>query len=84
MILDKYIKYDSKVIISIICAGLWIYFRTSDCYKMIPRFHIFPVLFVMVWAYLNYYEPLFLPLGLMVLVLYSVITGYLRDDTKKT
>jgi hypothetical protein len=30
MILDNYLSYDIKV------SGLWIYFRTSDCYKMIP------------------------------------------------
>ena len=72
MIVDKYLSYDKKVIISILCAGLWIYFRTAECYNMIPRLHLFPVVFVMIWAYLNYYEPLFLPIGLGILVLYSV------------
>jgi hypothetical protein len=71
MILDKYISYKNKVLFSVICGGFWIYFRTSDCYNLIPRKHIFPVVFVMVWTYLNYYEPLFLPLGLGVLLLYS-------------
>ena len=70
MILDKYISFKNKVILSIICAGLWIYFRTASCYDMIPRNHFFPVLFVMVWTYLNYYEPLFLPIGLSILLLY--------------
>jgi hypothetical protein len=70
MIVDKYLSYDKKVIISILCAGLWIYFRTAECYNMIPRLHLFPVVFVMIWAYLNYYEPLFLPIGLGILVLY--------------
>jgi len=73
MILDKYLSFDNKVIIAIICAGLWIYFRTAECYSMIPRFHLFPVIFVMCWAYLNYYEPLYLPLGLLILILYSNI-----------
>jgi len=71
MFVDHLISYDTKVVIAILCAGLWIYFRTSDCYKMIPRMHIFPVLFVMVWTYLNYYEPLFLPIGLVTLIAYS-------------
>jgi hypothetical protein len=38
---------------------------------MIPRGNIFPVIFVMTWTYLNYYEPLFLPLGLLILLTYS-------------
>jgi hypothetical protein len=73
MILDKYISFKNKVILSIICSGLWIYFRTASCYDMIPRNHLFPVLFVMVWAYLNYYEPLFLPIGLSILLLYPYV-----------
>ena len=63
--------YKIKVIISVLCAGLWIYFRTDQCYTMIPRGHIVPVLFVMVWAYLNYIEPLALPAGLLLLILYG-------------
>uniref|UniRef100_A0A6C0HHL3 Uncharacterized protein n=1 Tax=viral metagenome TaxID=1070528 RepID=A0A6C0HHL3_9ZZZZ len=73
MFLDKIISYKQKVIFSVICSGFWIYFRTSDCYDMIPRHHIFPVVFVMGWTYLNYYEPLFLPIGLGVLILYKII-----------
>jgi hypothetical protein len=71
MILDNYLSYHFKVYIAVICSGLWIYFRTSDCYKMIPRGHIFPIFFVMIWSYLNYYEPLFLPIGLLILIAYS-------------
>jgi len=71
MILDNYITYHNKVIIAIICAGLWIYFRTQDCYSMIPRKNLFPVIFVVLWTYLNYYEPLFLPIGLLILILYA-------------
>ena len=73
MILDKYISFQQKVIISLICAGLWIYFRTQQCYDMIPRGHLFPVIFVLIWTYLNYYEPLFLPIGLLILLIYSKI-----------
>lgn len=78
MILDKYISFNNKVIISVICAGLWIYFRTAQCYNMIPRAHLLPVFFVMMWSYLNYYEPLFLPIGLLILILYSLIITPLR------
>ena len=73
MIVDEYLSYNSKIQLAVLCSGLWIYFRTSDCYAMIPRQTILPVIFVMIWTYLNYYEPLFLPLGLMCLVIYSQI-----------
>ncbi len=73
MLLDQWLTYQQKVMISVICGGLWIYFRTSDCYKMIPRKHIFPIFFVCSWIYLNYYEPLFLPIGLFILIFYSQV-----------
>ena len=79
MIFDKYISFDKKVIFSVLCSGLWIYFRTAKCYEMIPRMHLFPIIFVMTWTYLNYYEPLFLPIGLIILTLYPILmTGGLR------
>jgi len=81
MFLDKTLSYKNKVYLSVICAGLWIYFRTADCYNMIPRHHIFPVIFVMGWTYLNYYEPLFLPIGLSILILYSNL-GRMFDSTE--
>jgi hypothetical protein len=71
MLLDKWVSYDTKVGIAVVCAGMWIYFRTESCYNMIPRQSIFPVVFVMGWTYLNYSEPLFLPIGLSILVLYA-------------
>lgn len=73
MILDNFFTYDEKVILSMIFGGIWIYLRTSECYNLIPRKHILPVFFVVGWIYLNYYEPLFLPLGLLVLITYSLI-----------
>lgn len=72
MILDNYITFNQKVIFSIICGMIWIYFRTMDCYKFLPRQKILPTLFVGVWIFLNYYEPLFLPLGLLIMVLYKI------------
>jgi hypothetical protein len=74
MLLDNIFTYDQKVIFSLICGGLWIYFRTSECYNLIPRKHIFSVFFVVGWIYLNYYEPLFLPIGLLILFGYSLYT----------
>lgn len=71
MLLDKYLSYNNKVLIAVICSGFWIYFRTSDCYNLIPRMRVFPIIFVMGWVYLNYYEPLFLPIGLIVLIAYA-------------
>jgi hypothetical protein len=73
MLFDNYLSYNEKVIFSTICSGFWIYYRTSDCYKMIPRKHMFPVVFVMFWTYLNYRDPLFLPIGLVILIAYSKI-----------
>jgi len=70
--------YNKKVLFSVLCAGLWIYFRTDQCYTMIPRGHLLPVLFVMVWTYLNYMEPLFLPIGLSILLVYGYLTSYLN------
>jgi len=71
MILDKYIPYSYKVLISIFAAGFWIYFRTQECYAMVTSHNLFPVIFVMIWVYLNYLDPLFLPIGLVILLIYS-------------
>jgi magnesium-transporting ATPase (P-type) len=78
MILDKYLSFRTKVIVSVICSGVWIYFRTNQCYEMIPREQILPVIFVMIWAYLNYYEPLFLPIGLLILMLFPFVKRFIR------
>lgn len=83
MILDKYISYDQKVAIAVICSGLWIYFRTNDCYQMIPRLHIFPVIFVMVWTTANYFEPLSLPIGLLILIVYTVFKNMNEKETRE-
>lgn len=74
MILDRYLSFDTKITIAVITAGFWIYFRTQQCYNMIPRGNLFPALFVMPWAYINYYEPLALPIGLAILAAYPYIS----------
>jgi hypothetical protein len=71
MILDNYLSYHNKVIIAVIASGLWIYFRTAECYAMIPRHSLFACIYVMIWIYLYSYEPLFCPIGLLVLVIYT-------------
>ena len=73
MILDKYLSFHTKVYIALIFSGLWIYFRTEQCYEMIPSHKMFSVIFVMTWTYLNYYEPLFLPIGLAILAVYPLV-----------
>ena len=72
MILDNVFSFDTKVLISIIIGMIWIYFITQDCYLFLPRKKLFPVLFVGFWIYLNYYEPLFLPIGLSIMVIYKL------------
>lgn len=76
MLFDKYISNEIKIYIAVLSGALWIYFRTSDCYNMIPRLHIFPVIFVSIWIYLNYKDPLFLPLGLLILISYVYIQSF--------
>ena len=71
MILDNYLTKDQKILISIISGAIWIYYRTSDCYNLIPRKKLLPVLFISFWIYINYYEPLILPFGLFILYLGS-------------
>jgi len=71
MIFDN-ISIHGKIIFSVICAGLWIFFRTDKCYEMLPNHSLFPVIFVMGGVYLNYYDPIFLPLCLVLLFCYTL------------
>ena len=73
MLFDNYLTFDDKVKISMLASIIWIYFRTAECYKLIPRKSISSVLFVTTWVYLNYQEPLFLPIGLIILYLYGLL-----------
>ena len=75
MILDKYISYNNKVIIALICTGLWMYFRTAECYAMIPRHSIFSSIFVMAWLYLYTYDPLVVPIGIIILLIYTKLNN---------
>lgn len=71
MLLDKQLSYHSKVIIAVISGGVWIYFRTAECYSMLPRKNIFSIIFMMTWMYINYYEPLVAPIGILILLGYT-------------
>ncbi len=71
MILDKYLNVEEKKMISIISSMIWIYFRTEDCYKLIPRKSISSVILVSLWVFLYLQDPLFLPIGLFILYLYG-------------
>ena len=73
MIFDEYINYQTKVKLSVIASIIWIYFRTTECYKLIPRKSLLSVILVSVWVYLNYQDPLFLPIGLLILYLYGLL-----------
>ena len=71
MILDKYLTVEEKKMISIISSMIWIYFRTEDCYKLIPRKSIYSVILVSLWVFLYLQDPLFLPIGVFILYLYG-------------
>ena len=73
MILDDYVNIEEKIYISIISGMIWIYYRTRGCYKLLPRESICSSLLVGCWIYMNYYEPLCLPIGLLIMVLYSFL-----------
>ena len=74
MILDNFLSKNHKITISVFSGIIWIYFRNESCYKMIPRKKIFPLIFVGIWIYLNYLDALFLPIGLLILLIYSKYT----------
>jgi len=80
MILDRYLSLEKKYFISVVIGFIWIMFRTDSCYNLIPRGKILPALVVSLWIYLNYKEPLFLPLGLFVLF----VGSYIADHSKNT
>ena len=65
------LTYNQKILISLLSSALWIYYRTSDCYNLIPRKNLLSVILVTSWTYLNYKEPLALPIGLLILYLFK-------------
>ena len=72
MLFDNYLTYDQKVYIAIVAGAIWIYFRTLGCYLALPRKSFISAILVSIWMYFNYYEPLSAPIGLIIMVLYSL------------
>lgn len=60
-----------KILIAIISGMIWIYFRNYENYRALPNNSLISTLLVGFWIWLNYQDPLFLPLGLILLYLYS-------------
>jgi len=73
MILDNYISRKNKIILSILVGSIWIYFRTFDCYSLLPRKKISSIVIVSIWIYLNYIDPFFLPIGILIMILYKYL-----------
>lgn len=80
MILDNYLTFSQKVIIALVSASIWIYFRDVSNYKLLPRKSIISIIIICFWLYLNYYEPLVVPIGLLIMYIYSII----NKDKKTT
>ena len=69
------ISYQNKVVFSVIFVGLCIFFKPESTGELLPKHSFFAVIFVMIGVTLNYYDPLFLPLFLLLLYIYSQIIG---------
>jgi hypothetical protein len=72
-ITNKYVRilWDQRILLVSIVAGIFIYFRTLDYYKSIPRHSVIASLAVIAWSYATLKEPLFLIVGLVLLNLFG-------------
>tara|TARA_B100000123_G_C25671204_1_gene402130 strand:- start:81 stop:320 length:240 start_codon:yes stop_codon:yes gene_type:complete len=62
-----------EILIISLITGLFIYFRTIDYYKSIPRKNIYSVLGVGLWTYLVIkISPWFIIVGLVILNIFGV------------
>ena len=68
MILDKVLDNETKIIISVISAMIWIYFRKLKNYCGLSNKSLLSVILVGCWTYLNYKEPLFYQLGYLLYI----------------
>ena len=61
-------KMDKNILaVSIIC-GIFIYYRTIDYYKVLPRENIFVSLMIILWTYVSLkYNIWFIIVGLIIL-----------------
>ena len=69
--LKSLLNYNNKVIFSCIIGAIWIYNRKLQHYNLLPRRSLLGTLLVIIWIYINYYEPFALPIGLLILYLYG-------------
>lgn len=65
------IPYATRALLSCAVAAVWIYNRQIDYYRILPRKHIIIAGIIAVWMYLNYVEPMSLPIGLAILTYMS-------------
>lgn len=73
MILDNIISYNQKIFLSMLCGAIWIYFRNIQSYILLPNYSIISIILVTIWIYFNYQDPLFLPIGLSIMYIYSIL-----------
>jgi len=72
-IINRYLFliWSYRIVFVSIIAGIFIYFRTLDYYKSIPRHNIIASIIVVIWSYATLNEPLFLLVGLVLLNIFG-------------
>ena len=75
MILDRHLTHQQKIIIAMVAAAIWIYFRSFGCYALLKRKKVLSIVLVVAWIYLYDKDPLFLPIGLAIMVLFGYWKG---------
>jgi hypothetical protein len=82
--MNKYLKvlWDQRILVVSIIAGIFIYFRTLDYYRTIPRHSVIVSLIIVLWSYVTLKEPLFLVVGLVLLNLFG--EKHSQEDIVKT
>jgi len=63
--------WEYRIVWISIITGIFIYNRTLDYYKSIPRHNILASVGVVIWSYITLKEPLFLLVGLIALNLFG-------------
>ena len=76
MILDRHLTHQQKIVIAMVAAVIWIYFRTFGCYKLLKRKSLLSIFIVVAWIYLYDKDPLFLPIGLAIMFVYGCLPTY--------
>jgi len=81
-IINRYLFlfWSYRIIFVSIIAVIFIYFRTLDYYKSIPRHNIIASILVVIWSYATLTEPLFLLVGLVLLNIFG--EKHLIDEIK--